>query len=71
MKKVALFCAVLGAIFFSGCAKEESKTVDTTESSTAPAADTDAAVETAPAADAAPAADTAPAADAAATTTAE
>jgi hypothetical protein len=46
MKKAALLCAVLGAIFFSGCAKEESGTVDTTESTTtAPAGET--AVDTA------------------------
>ena len=48
MKKAALMCAVLGAIFFSGCASEESATVETTET-TAPAADTatDTAVDTA------------------------
>lgn len=59
MKKAALLCALLGAIFISGCAKQESATTETTESA-APAAAEDAA---APAADAA-----APAADAAATT---
>ena len=45
MKKAALLCAVLGAIFFSGCAKEESSTVDTTES-TAPATTGDTAADT-------------------------
>lgn len=40
MKKAALLFAVLGSIFFAACAKEESKTVETTEEVTTPDGDT-------------------------------
>lgn len=45
MKKAALLCAVLGAIFFSACAKEESKTVETTEKVDTPAGEAETNVE--------------------------
>lgn len=41
MKKAALLFAVLGSIFFAGCAtQEESATVETTEEVTTPDGDT-------------------------------